>query len=104
MGPVPRHAIQRWGKDWVNPGKLVSSGAFRLVAWTAGQSIVLEKNRQYWDADSVVLQRVNYLPVEDLGQDVSLYFSGKTDFVFQLPPGQFDKLRLSHPAGQNSRC
>ncbi|MBT2866391.1 peptide ABC transporter substrate-binding protein [Chromobacterium violaceum] len=97
-GPVPRHAIQRWGKDWVNPGKLVSSGAFRLVAWTAGQSIVLEKNRQYWDADSVVLQRVNYLPVEDLGQDVSLYFSGKTDFVFQLPPGQFDKLRLSHPA------
>ncbi|WP_199153413.1 peptide ABC transporter substrate-binding protein [Chromobacterium sp. ASV23] len=96
-GPVPRHTIQQWGKDWLNPGKLVSSGAFRLTAWTPGQSIVLEKNRQYWDAASVVLQRVNYLPVEDLNQDVALYFAGKTDFVFQLPPGEFNKLRRSHP-------
>lgn len=39
--------------------KIVASGPFRVSAWTSQNSIVLEKNENYWDADNVALQTIN---------------------------------------------
>lgn len=97
LGPAPRHAIEKHGKDWTKPGKLVGNGAFVLKDWAVNSKIVIEKNPQYWDAKAVVLNKVTYLPIEDGFADVKLYQSGENDWVYQLPPGTYEKYKAELP-------
>ena len=97
LGPQPKAAIDKFGKDWTKPGKLVSNGAFMLKDWQVNSKIVLEKNAQYWDAKNVQLNKVTYLPVEDGFADVKLFQSGENDWVYQLPPGTYDKYKAEYP-------
>jgi len=41
-GPQPRHAIERFGDDWTQPGRHVGSGAFALAA-ASPERVVLER-------------------------------------------------------------
>jgi oligopeptide transport system substrate-binding protein len=45
----------------------------------------------------VQLTRVTYLPVEDGYADVKLYESGENEWVYQLPPGTYDKYKAQYP-------
>ena len=91
--PVPRWAIQAHGKDWVKPGKIVSNGAFRLVSWVPLKELVLEKNPEHWDAASVKLQQVIFLPTDDANTAYKQFLAGDTDWVPTVPPAQIDTAR-----------
>ena len=97
LGPVHKATIEKFGKDWVKPGKSVGNGAFSLKDWQVNNRIVLEKNPQYWDAANVRLTKVTYLPIEDQFADIKLWESGETDYVYQMPPGVFDKYKAQYP-------
>jgi hypothetical protein len=51
--PVRLDIIERCGERWPEPGCFESNGPYRLVSWAHGQSLTLEKNPDYWDADRV---------------------------------------------------
>ena len=97
LGPVHKASLEKFGKDWTKPGNLVSNGAFMLKEWQVNSRLVLEKNPKYWDAANVQLTRVNYLPIEDGNADVKLYESGDNEWVYQLPPGTYEKLKVQYP-------
>ena len=97
LGPVHKASLEKFGKDWTKPGNLVSNGAFMLREWQVNSRLVLEKNPKYWDAANVQLTRVNYLPIEDGNADVKLYESGDNEWVYQLPPGTYEKLKVQYP-------
>lgn len=97
LGPVPKHVIDKHGKDWTKPGKIVGNGAFVLKDWQVNSKIVVEKSPTYWDAKSVVLNKVTYLAIEDGFADVKMYQSGENDWVYQLPPGTFEKYKGELP-------
>lgn len=97
LGPVNKAAIEKFGKDWTKPGNLVGNGAFVLKDWQVNSKIILEKSPKYWDAKTVVLKKVTYLPVEDGNTDVKLFQSGENDWVYQLPPGTYDQLKSQYP-------
>ena len=97
LGPVHKASLEKHGKEWTKPGKLVGNGAFVLKDWQVNNRIVIEKNLQYWDAANVQLTRVTYLPIEDGHADVKLYESGENDWVYQLPPGSFEKYKAQYP-------
>ena len=97
LGPVNQHALEKFGKDWTKPGNLVGNGAFMLKAWQVNSKVILEKNPQYWDAKNVQLTQVTFLPVEDGNADVKLYESGENEWVYQLPPGTFEKYKQQFP-------
>jgi oligopeptide transport system substrate-binding protein len=40
---------------------------------------------------------VTYLPIEDGYADVKLYESGENEWVYQLPPGTFEKYKAQYP-------
>ena len=48
--PAPRHVVDRYGEEWVRPGRYVSNGASRLVSWRLGDHIQVEKNPTFFDA------------------------------------------------------
>jgi oligopeptide transport system substrate-binding protein len=97
LGPVHKASVEKFGKDWTKPGKLVSNGAYVLKDWQVNNRIVMEKNPHYWDASHVQLTRVTYLPIEDGYADVKLYESGENEWVYQLPPGSYEKYKNQFP-------
>lgn len=88
--PVPKWAIDAHGKDWVKPGKIVSNGPFRLARWVPQQELVLERNPQHWDAASVRLQRVLFIPTDDINTAYKQFLAGDSDWIPTVPPSQID--------------
>jgi oligopeptide transport system substrate-binding protein len=97
LGPVHKASLEKNGKDWTKPGLLVSNGAYVLKDWQVNNRVVIEKNPQYWDAANVQLTKVTYLPIEDGNADVKLYESGENEWVYQLPPGTYEKYKVQYP-------
>src|SRR5258708_28832166 len=98
LGPLNKAAVEKYGKDWTKPGKLVSNGAFMLKDWQGNSKLVLARNPQYWDAAHVQLSQVTYLPVESETTDIKLFQSGDNDWVSQLPSGMYPKYKQQFAA------
>lgn len=70
--PVHTAHIQKFGalddpaNPWVKVGNFVGNGAFRLKDWVPGRSLVVEKNPYYWDSDTVRLNEIHFMPIEQL--------------------------------------
>ena len=65
-GAMPKHVVEKYGDDWVKPGRYVSNGPFKLVAWRLGDRITVEKNPYFYDAANVCLDRINFYPTPDV--------------------------------------
>lgn len=61
---------------------LIYCGAFTLADWdVSGNTITLAKNPNYWDADNVDLDEVNFQLVPDTQQGVMSYENGDLDRI-----------------------
>lgn len=91
--PVPRWALEAHGREWVKPGKIVSNGPFRLVSWVPQQEAVLERNPHHWDAASVKLSKVVFIPTDDINTAYKQFLAGDSDWIPTVPPAQLDAAR-----------
>jgi len=96
FSPVPRVIVEKYGAEWMKPGKLVGNGAYMLKDWVVNGKIVVDKNPRYWDAGNVLLTRVTYLAVEDGNADLRLYQSGENDMMLQVPAGTYESLKTQY--------
>lgn len=60
--------------------RVVSNGAFRLSA-AAPDGVVLERDKNYWDAGAVALERVRFVAAQDAEQALAAYRMGEVDAV-----------------------
>jgi oligopeptide transport system substrate-binding protein len=95
--PVHRASVEALGAKFSRPGNLVSNGAFVLTAWKVRSLIALERNPHYWDVENVLLQRVNYYPLEDQSAALKQFRAGELHWTFDVPASQFDWLREHFP-------
>lgn len=91
---VPMHAIAKFGNDWVKPGNIVSNGPFLLKEWKPQERIVVEKNAKYWDAKNVRLQKITFIPNDDVKVGYDLYKSGAVDWIDTVPAELMDEIKL----------
>lgn len=87
----------------LHPGKTgfeqpLCNGAFRLTDRQPGSLIELERNPHYRAADQVLIDRVRYLPIEDLTTELNLYRTGAIDVTSEVPNTQIAWLRENLPA------
>jgi len=71
---VPKEAVEKYGDDFRRHP--VGTGPFAFVAWEEGQALILKKNKNYFERDSLG----NRLPYLD-GIKVSFYDSKATEFL-----------------------
>lgn len=71
---VPKEAVEKYGSEFRRHP--VGTGPFQFVAWEEGQSLVLKKNKEYFEKDSAG----NRLPYLD-GIKISFYDSKATEFL-----------------------
>jgi oligopeptide transport system substrate-binding protein len=63
-----------------NSDNLLSNGPFVLTNWDGtGLKWSMEKNAEYWDAETVQLEKINVDVVKEPGTAVNLYTSGEKD-------------------------
>ncbi len=91
--PVPRHAIEKWGRDWTRAGRIVSNGAFVLGEWRSGSHVKLLRNPRFHEASQVRLDAIYHVPVEDPGAALRRYRAGELDIVVSIPSGQLAMAR-----------
>lgn len=90
---VPRHAIEKFGREWTRPGNLVSNGAYVLTAYSPNTLIKARKNPAFHDAAGVAIDEVSYVPIEDDGASLKRFQAGELDVAQRFPPEQLDRLR-----------
>ena len=95
--PVHRGNIKEFGEQFSRPGDLVSNGAYVLKAWTPRVSIELEKNPNYRESGSTLIERVVYVPTEDRAAEVKQFRAGELDWTNEVPNNQFRWLQTHYP-------
>lgn len=88
--PVPQAAVEAADPDGSNPGAwaqeagFVSNGAYTCTAWTHDSSMEYTKNPNYYDADNVKIEKLNFMLSADDTATFSAYNSGDLDFIDNL--------------------
>lgn len=52
-----------------------------IEKWTRGEGFTLKKNPEYWDTDSVKLDGVNFLLVQEQNTQQQMFEQGKLDLL-----------------------
>lgn len=83
-----------WEKD---PAKCVTNGAFTLEQYQVGSHILLKKNENYWNADSVELAGVKVLFITDANTSLQGYQAGEINVTSILPGEEVPRLLAEDP-------
>ena len=100
--PVKKEIIEKYDKKedgaWATkPSSYVSSGPYKLTAWKHNSYIRMEKNPNYWDADSIKLGKITFALSDDDNAILASYKSGKYKLINSVPQDQIDALKRDYP-------
>jgi oligopeptide transport system substrate-binding protein len=91
--PVHPASVEKFGKDWVKPGNIVSNGAYMITEVVPNSHITAVKNPHYHDAQNVKIDTVKYYPTPDLAAMVRRYEAGELHSTDDLPADQMKSLK-----------
>jgi oligopeptide transport system substrate-binding protein len=95
--PVPRHAIEKLGRDWTRAGSLVSNGPYVLAERVPQNYVRLTRNPNYWAAKEVKVPEVYWYPTQDMGAATRRFRAGELDTVLNVAPDDLDWIRANRP-------
>jgi oligopeptide transport system substrate-binding protein len=95
--PVPRHVVEKFGREWTAPGNFVSNGAYVMTERVPQTRVSGVKNANFHDAANVTIDEVNYFPTENLGTVLNRFRAGELDVALNFPPDQIDWLKQNMP-------
>lgn len=78
--PVNKKVVEG-NKEWANdPTHYIGNGPFVLKTWEHKSQIVMEKNENYWDKDTVKLSKLTFSMIEDANTELSMFEAGELDW------------------------
>jgi len=101
--PVPKHVIERFGKmtdrdtKWTRMGNLVGNGPYKLKEWRYTHSITVERNPHYWDAATVKLNEIHFIPIVSDATEERAFRDGQIHVTDTMPLSKVPEYREKHP-------
>ncbi|MBQ2316684.1 MAG: peptide ABC transporter substrate-binding protein, partial [Lachnospiraceae bacterium] len=80
---------------WTWEAGFVCNGAFQLKEWRHEESMVYEKNKNFYNADQVQLEHLEMMLNADDGVSYTAYNSGDLDFINQIPSSEMESLKTN---------
>lgn len=96
--PLPQHVVEKFGNEWVKPGKMVSNGAYMLQSWRPQDHITLARNPKFYDAAKVKIDKVTFYPIEDDLAALKRYRAGEIDMNARWPLTEHKWLQTNIPS------
>ena len=94
LSPVKKDVVEANPDGWsIDPKTYISTGPFKLTEWKLGSYLMFEKNENYWDADSVKLDGIKCLLMEDQNATFSAYESGDALMIKDIPTQEITTLK-----------
>ncbi len=81
-----------------DPDSFVGNGAYVLATRQAGLPIRLRRNTHYWDAESVQIAEIEYVPVADEVAELNMYRAGELDITGVIPSSHVEIVKRDLPA------
>lgn len=79
--PVNKNVVEK-NPDWgTKSDSFVSNGPYKLKDWVHGEKIVLVKNDKYWDKDSVKIDEIDFLMIEQANTELTMWETGQLDIT-----------------------
>lgn len=102
---LPRHLLERIPREELRTCDFsrhpVGNGPYRLARWESKQYLILEKNPDYYDGETVAIERIVFRIVPDMITLISQLKAGEIDCLESIPPDDalsiergYDRLRL----------
>lgn len=91
--PLHQASVEKFGKDFVKPGNMVSNGAYKLAEFVPNDHIKVVKNEHYHNAKNVQIDTVMFYPTEDNAAAVRRFMAGELDTNYQFPTDQMGFLK-----------
>jgi oligopeptide transport system substrate-binding protein len=79
---VHQPSIEKFGKDWIKPENIVTSGPFKVKAHRPYDEFIVVKDPNYWDAANVKLDGIEFYPLDEQTTMQNLYKAGKVDATY----------------------
>ncbi len=101
--PVPKATIEKFNAletqatAWTRPGNHVGNGPFKLVEWTPNSRIVVEKNPNYWNAANTKLEKIVFLPNDNMEVEERNFRAGQVHITYELPPDKIATYQSTAP-------
>ncbi|MBY6277149.1 peptide ABC transporter substrate-binding protein [Symbiobacterium thermophilum] len=97
--PVHRASVEANPEAWFrNPDTLVGNGPFRLVSWTDKDKVIVEKNPNYWGANEVKLDKIEFYLIEEESTATTMFENGELDIIESgVNTAELDRLKEQYP-------
>lgn len=95
--PVPKHLVERYGDEWVQPENIAVNGPYKLLKWWSNYIVHLERNPSFYDAANVVLEHLYFYPSNDVNAAARKVMSGEAGWSTRFPSNQVEELRRALP-------
>ena len=100
--PVQKATIEANGDQWTaSPETYVCNGPFKITEMNMGESMVLEKNEHYWDAENVTMEKVTLRYNLDTYTALTAYESGEVDGIRNIPSSDYARLKAENAGIQS---
>lgn len=80
--PINEKFYEEMGDQYaMTPENVLANGPYKVTEWTKGNTIKVEKNEDYWDADAVQLPGIIVNAVPDFATSALDFENGNTDWT-----------------------
>ncbi|MEI3129543.1 MAG: peptide ABC transporter substrate-binding protein [Oscillospiraceae bacterium] len=87
-------ADEAWATD---PSTYVSNGAYTLTGWEHNSVITMTKNENYYDADNVTMDTLNFYLSDDNNNMLANFKSGEWQLIDDVPTNEISTLKTEYP-------
>ncbi|MBR0161470.1 MAG: peptide ABC transporter substrate-binding protein [Oscillospiraceae bacterium] len=87
-------ADEAWATD---PSTYVSNGPYTMTGWDHNSVITLEKNPNYVDADSILMEKIEFYLSDDANNMVANFKNGTWQLIDDVPTNEMATLQAEYP-------
>lgn len=84
------NGMSKYGAEVEN---ILSNGPFIVKEWKHNRDIVLEKNPNYWNAENIKIDKINFKIIPDNSSAITSFKAGELDIVEISQAHQIDELK-----------
>ena len=79
---IHKPTIEKFGKDWIQPENIVTSGPYKLAEWKPYDEMTIARDPNYWDAENVKLDSIKFYPMDEQTTMMNIYKAGRVDSLY----------------------
>lgn len=89
--PINEKIATENDKWYAEADTFVGNGPFKMTGWNHDENIIMTKNEDYWDADNVLIDGIEWAMVNSDNTEYQMYQTGELD-VSGIPTEMVDQL------------